>query len=284
MDVPIGDHELAFGGDYLGEMRESTDLLDDPEALRRRLAADGYLLLRGLHDRETVLDARREFTAQLEEEGLLASGEPRDEAVMADPETSTSLSGGGCEHKRTFPDIHAFAESEELSGFFERFLGAQPFTFDWKWIRATGHAHTDFHHDRIFMGRGTESLYTVWSPLGDVPIEMGPLVVCEGSHEFEQLKQSYGQLDVDRARDSEGSTVLQTHLTDPRGVVDAFGGRWVTAPFEAGDALVFGPYTLHGAVTNTTDRYRLSTDIRFQSIEEPTDPRWVGTDPAGHDS
>jgi hypothetical protein len=35
-------------------------------------------------------------------------------------------------------------------------------------------------------------------------------------------------------------------------------------------------------VTNTTDRYRLSTDIRFQSIEEPTDPRWVGTDPAGH--
>jgi ectoine hydroxylase-related dioxygenase (phytanoyl-CoA dioxygenase family) len=274
MAVSLGGHELEFGGEYLGEMRESTDIADDPAALRRRLAEDGYVLVRGLHDEATVNDARREFTERLAEDGLLAPAAPTDEAVMADPEHSTALSGGGCEHRQEFPDIHAFTESDELFDFFRQFLGTRPFTYDYKWIRATGRAHTDFHYDRIFMGRGTEQLYTVWSPLGDVPVEMGPLVVCEGSQEFETLKDTYGQVDVDL-----DAPPQETHLTDPFDVVDTYGGRWVTAAFEAGDALIFGPYTLHGALTNTTDRYRLSTDIRFQSIEEPTDPRWVGVDP-----
>ena len=42
----------------IGEMREATGLLGDPEALHERMAEDGYLLLRGFHSREDVQAAR----------------------------------------------------------------------------------------------------------------------------------------------------------------------------------------------------------------------------------
>lgn len=32
------------------------------------------------------------------------------------------------------------------------------------------------------MARGTTELFTMWTPLDDVPVEMGTLAMCEGSH------------------------------------------------------------------------------------------------------
>lgn len=55
-------------------------------------------------------------------------------------------------------------------------------------------------------------------------------------------------------------------------------GPLATADFEAGDALVFPSRLLHGSLSNQTDRFRISIDNRYQSIEEPADGRWVGGD------
>ena len=41
-------------------------------------------------------------------------------------------------------------------------------------------------------------------------------------------------------------------------------------------------YTMHASTTNTTDRWRLSADVRFQPASEPVDERWVGENPMGH--
>ena len=49
-----------------------------------------------------------------------------------------------------------------------------------------------------------------------------------------------------------------------------------------GDALLFGMYTMHGSLTNTTNRYRLSCDTRYQLASEPADERWIGAKPKGH--
>ena len=49
MKLPFLHQEVEVSTD----LRESNDILDSPEALQERIAADGYLLIRGLHDPET---------------------------------------------------------------------------------------------------------------------------------------------------------------------------------------------------------------------------------------
>ena len=52
MLVNIGESEFEIGGNDLGMLRESNDLLDDFDALRERFSEDGYLLIRGLQRSE----------------------------------------------------------------------------------------------------------------------------------------------------------------------------------------------------------------------------------------
>ena len=58
----------------------------------------------------------------------------------------------------------------------------------------------------------------------------------------------------------------------------------MTTDFEPGDVLCFGMHTLHGALDNasSTGRCRLSSDSRYQRIDEPADPRWNGERIEGH--
>ena len=86
MRYRIGDRQFEAESRYLTlALRASNDLLDDPDALRRRLAADGYLMLRGLHEPAEVLAARRDILARMAEEGLLAPAHPLMDGV-ANPE------------------------------------------------------------------------------------------------------------------------------------------------------------------------------------------------------
>jgi hypothetical protein len=69
---------------------------------------------------------------------------------------------------------------------------------------------------------------------------------------------------------------------DPEEIRERFGGRWLTADVRAGDIITFGLYTLHGSTNNTTDRFRISCDVRYQPASEPMDARWGGDSPTGH--
>lgn len=269
--LSMGDHELRMGED-LRRLRP-TDAEADPERLRSRLAADGYLLLRGVHDPDLVAEARGEVVDELDREGLLDPERPREEAPVG-ADRGLFLDGPSWER---FPALHELVEGESIMAFFGEFLGARPFTFDYKWGRAkeTG-GFTGFHADRVFMGRGTDDLYTLWTPLGDVPAEMGPLLCCPGSQDHERLRETYAAMDVDR------DVFEATFSSDPHDVAETLDCPLATADFEAGDALLFGPYFLHGSLSNATDRYRISVDTRYQSIEEGTDPRWVGDEPVAH--
>ena len=124
-------------------------------------------------------------------------------------------------------------------------------------------------------------LMTCWVPLGDIPIHQGTLAVCRGSHRdegFARLRATYGKMDVDRDR------VAGWFTMHPREITDTFGGQWLTDDVQAGDLITFGMHLMHASTTNTTDRWRLSCDVRFQPTSEPADERWVGNDPKGHDA
>lgn len=278
MQVRFGNRTWPFPGDQLGELRDSALLLNDPLALRQRLAQDGYLLIRGLIERQRVLDARRCILAFMaEHEGLEPGSRPLD-GVMGQYGRSVGMMGRkGITHD---PVVRGVLEAPELFEFYSRLHGEPVLTFDYKWLRAVGHEEfTGSHYDVVYMGRGSGRLLTCWIPLGDIPIEQGVLAICEGSHRlpgFEKLRQTYGRMDVDRDR------IGGWFSNDPQEILERFGGRWLTSGFQAGDILTFGMFTMHASTTNTTDRWRLSCDVRFQPAADPVDERWIGDNPIGH--
>ena len=66
-----GGFELDLRPESFGELLRSDDILDDPAALRERLAQEGYLYIPGFFDREGVRAARAEFIRRLESFGGL---------------------------------------------------------------------------------------------------------------------------------------------------------------------------------------------------------------------
>jgi hypothetical protein len=243
------------------------------------MAEDGYLLIRGLHKRETVWRARQKVIDYLAEHGCMKPGTNPEDAIMAPGANSPpTLGRKGISHT---PEMLSVIEGKPVFDFFQHYFDTAPMTYDFKWLRAIKpDAFTGAHYDVVYMGRGTVGkLFTVWTPLDDVPYEKGGLVLCVGSHNqpgFQKVRDSYGKMDVDRDR------VQGTFSDDPEEIVNKFGGRWQAAEYQAGDVLIFGMYTMLMSIINLTDRWRISCDTRFQPANLPVDERWVGENPIAH--
>ncbi|MDA0991804.1 MAG: phytanoyl-CoA dioxygenase family protein [Verrucomicrobia bacterium] len=278
MLVKIGERDLEFGKE-LGELRDSNALLDQPDALRARLADDGYLLIRGLQDRAAVLEARRAIFEFMRDNGnqILDGTDLMDGLINPDTKPARLLGNKAITHH---PPVRAVMESKAIFDFFERLFGEPALTFDYKWLRQVGTSEfTGAHYDNVYMGRGSKRLHTCWTPYGDIPMEQGTLAVCVGSHKldgFAKLRETYGNMDVDRDH------VTGWFTGDPLEITNKFGGQWQTTNFRAGDVLVITMFTMHGSTNNTTDRWRLSCDTRFQPASDPVDERWVGESPMAH--
>ncbi|WP_274365845.1 phytanoyl-CoA dioxygenase family protein [Paenibacillus thermotolerans] len=278
MKLMMGNAELAMGSKYLTELREPNDILEDTEALRARLENDGYLLIRGFHDPSDVAEARAGMLRKLQAMGKIDASYPLEQGVIAPGARGAMF--GGPENKED-ADLRRFYElvnHRRVIDFFSRLLGGDAMTYDYKWPRAVGTGdNTGAHYDIVYMGRGTKRVYTMWTPLGAIPYELGTLAVCLGSQHFERVRSTYGEMDVDR------DNVATGWLTnDPVEIVDKFGGRWATTEFAPGDVLIFGMFMLHASANNMTNRFRLSSDTRYQLKSEPVDERWVGKKPKGH--
>lgn len=278
MKVTIGQRELEWGGKYLTELRDCNDMLEDTVALRNRLQEDGYLLIRGFHKREQVLNARMEFLNKLAAMGRLDPLALVEDGIIGS-ENKGGMWGGSTEQLQPdFPQFLDVVNSPGVLDFFGRLLGGAAMTYDYKWPRAVARGgNTGAHYDVVYMGRGTKDLYTMWTPFGDIPLEMGTLAMCLGSQHFTKIKQTYGEMDVDRDNVATG-----WFSEDSVEIVDRYGGQWATTAFEAGDAIIFGMYMMHTSLNNSTSRYRISADTRYQLASEPVDERWIGRKPKGH--
>lgn len=96
------------------------------------------------------------------------------------------------------------------------------------------------HQDGHFV-QTLGNFWTLWLPLTDCPIRLGPLAVVPGSFQAGPVAHS-----------EDGVAQI------PEGL------NWKTTDFLAGDALLFHCHTLHRALPNrTTDQLRLSADFRF---------------------
>ncbi len=266
----------VLGGELVGELRDANATLGNRAAMHERLAEDGYLLLRSVIPREPILAARREVMLLLQAAGQLALGSDPMDGIAA-PEAM-----GLSPHDRSFSSGPAFrrvVEGPEIFGLFETLLGGPVLTYEEKWLRVSRPAcFTGAHLDIVYMGRGTQELYTCWIPYGDVPVAMGPLAILPQSHRhpaLAQVRATYGRSDYD----TDGYDGWFS--TDAAEFVRA-GLRWGSTDFAAGDVILFGMQLMHGSLANTTDRIRLSSDTRYQRADQPVDPRWYGPGASGH--
>ncbi len=290
----------------VGPLRSSIDVVGNREELHRRMAADGYLFLPGHLDRDEVAAARMSALRRIAATGVFEEGSPLEEGRFKPETKMRSAQDVPVDN----PEIDKLLYSGRMIEFYEFFLGGQVAHFDHTWFRAKTKGETiatDPHCDIVFMSRGTRNLYTSWTPLDDVPFEMGGLMLLEGSHLQEELKATYGCADVNLYCENSGEaaaiigaakaenreltgeernrirwTTLGPYGKDPIDTRADLGGRWLTADYRMGDLLVFTMYTMHAAHDNQTDRLRISTDSRYQLASEPIDSRWVGDPPPGN--
>jgi len=291
--VPLRSRGFALdvAPSALGELRRSDDIALDERALRQRFAEDGYLYLPGYLDREEVLAARRAITDRLAAAGWLDGRFPAHEAVAA-PTAEGATMAECARWCRDSAAVQRLLYAGRMIAFYSGLLGGPVRHFDYTWMRAVRPGQgTAPHGDSVFMNRGTTELYTAWTPLGDISYELGGLIVLEGSHRQQGIKQDYGQRDVDTYCSNHADAdqyatgekwwngVLNEN---PAALREQLGGRWLTTAFKAGDLLTFGMYTLHASLDNQSDRVRLSTDSRYQLASEAVDERWIGAEPIGH--
>jgi hypothetical protein len=280
MKMTFGLDEVELGSNELGaDLRDCNNLLGDPDALHQRMAEDGYLLVRQLHDPQVVLKARQTIIKHMQDQTqCIGANAPMIDAVIATNSKAPNMMGQ--QAITHHPDVKAVLEGQRVFDFFDTYFSQRSLTFDYKWLRAVGNkAGTPAHYDFVYMGRGSEQLHTIWTPFGRLAPEQGTLAMLVGSHNlpsFEKLRNTYGKSDVDRDATS-------GHFTnDLLGIAREFGGQWQTTTFEPGDVILFGMHAMHASTTNTTNQWRISCDTRFQPAADDVDERWVGKNPMGH--
>ena len=284
-------HELDASPEAFGELRASTDYLGQPEMLNQRLEEDGYLFIPGFFNRDLILSARATVTDRLAAEGALDPAFPAIDGMVS-PGKALGFRGDLAKEN---PTIDRVVYGPELLGFYETLFGEPVRHFDHTWFRALSRGQgTPPHCDLVYMSRGTHQLLSCWIPYGEVPLEVGGLMVLEHSHLQSERLKSYLEVDVDlycenRPREVEkvitkGGWSHPGWLTNnPVSLRETMGGRWLTCShWQPGDCLTFKMTLVHASLDNQTDKVRLSSDTRYQRASQPADARWVGANPAGH--
>ena len=292
VNLTSSGHSLDTTPEAFGELRDSSHFAGDSESLRARMEEDGYLFLRGYFERDDVLAARWEIVRRMANEGVLEPGTDPMDAIIARDRSSSFRPDLTAENA----PLHRLLYGDRMMEFYAHFFDEPVRHFDFTWLRAMGPGNgTAPHCDVVYMGRGTrEKLLTAWTPLGDASLELGGLMILEGSHLQHERLRHYLERDVDtycangrHAVDIEsGRKNWEWNgalAKNPVSLRQKLGGRWLTTNFEAGDLLTFTMHTVHASLDNATpDRIRFSSDSRYQPASLPADERWIGANPIAH--
>lgn len=262
----FGEHRFHFGHEIV-ELEDSSSYLNDLGTLHAKMEEDGYLFIRGFHRREYAEKAATWTLQAIADSGGLQQDTPVEDGLIGEMNRNFSFfRQTEIAHAKPILDV---VDSQETMQFFKDYLGGPVITFDKRWLRCMAKGgHNHFHYDSVYVGRGTQNRYTMWSALTDISLENGPLVICLGSNQHEHLKSTYGATDMDR------DLTEAVFSTDPSEMVQKFGFTLATAHFQPGDVIIFGLYMMHSSAPNRSDRYRISIDTRYQLACEEKDNRF----------
>jgi len=225
--------------------------ISDVGALRKRLAVDGYVLLRNVLDKDTVVKARKVVVETLNKQwGSIDTSKELLDAYIVSGKKGTLLTGfRAVTHHE---DVLGVLEGQTLSLLMARLFGELPSTFDNKWVRVHGQGEsTDEHTDYYRFQGNAKGMFTCWIPLGTYAMKQGCLAVCPGSHALSGYNQNtYG---------------IETKVELPPDYqANAQESVWASTRFGIGDICSFDIRLVHASTENTTNRFRISMDTRWQ--------------------
>ena len=247
-------------GAHVTPFRVSDDALNDGPELRRRLDDDGYVFIRKLVDPAPLWDLRLQMLEVLRDGGWLQPGTNLIDGIA---DVSKKCAEGDPEYIPVYHKVqrleafHRMGHAPSILALMERIIGETVLPHPAKVARLwfpqntlhTTPAHQDFVHFQ-----GAYDTYTCWMPIGDCPIELGPLAVLAGSHRSGEIYDHHFALGA-------GGLAVDT---------DKLQGQWLSNDFAIGDALIFPSRTVHQALPNVTaDRMRISLDNRYQAQSQP---------------
>jgi hypothetical protein len=246
------------------EFRISNDAVMDGEELRRRLADEGYLFFRKLQSRDKLLALRNDITRVLMEGGWLCAGT---DPMLGVADLSQRCTEGDLAYNEVYfriqrlESFHRIPHEPELMDVTERILGTKAIPLPGKkariWFPQFVEHTTPLHQDFVHY-QGSVQTLTCWAPVGNCPIELGPLAVLPGSHKVKKVLPHHFAL---------GAGGLIIDLKEQTLLHPELDATWLSTNFELGDTLFFPALTVHKAFPNlTADRMRISLDNRYQEV------------------
>jgi len=274
------------------------------DELRDQLDAQGYLIVEDVLDPENVIDPVLDAFAACISEYALRTGRTRSYARLdlagqliklveegqswLDTGFDIALPPGGPYPPGVplflEPEMFGLLTNDRLLDVIERIIGPTI------WLNPSAHTRmkvpnwmaltknqrigdTQWHQDAgVVLPEIDEwNMLTVWIPLTDAPTETGCLRVHPTPLDGELLD----------------------HCRDARNGIAIAGSRMprneeVALPMKRGSVLLMRPRTPHASLSNvTTDRVRISLDLRYQPVGKPNGRPWMpsylvrGTDPGG---
>jgi ectoine hydroxylase-related dioxygenase (phytanoyl-CoA dioxygenase family) len=253
--------------------------------LQARFASHGYLFLKGLLKANVVNTFRGWVFENLDVSGLL---QPTSDPVKG---LGNSSFHKPLADRRLMSIVRSaryenFCSQPDLTHFIDNFIGGMSYLHKRKLIRFTMPntcVATPAHYDLVYLRGGTSNILTVWIPIGDISIAEGGLVYLKNSHAVGvELEREFSQKSADLIP-AERINAYNSHMIEGGWVsnnlpemAEKFDTQWLAADYEAGDVVLHSPFMIHASTNNNspTGRIRLSTDIRFQDVDDEIDARW----------
>lgn len=278
-------NQLDTRPERFGQLRPS-DPKEPLSQLRARFATNGYLFLKGLLDLQLVNTFRGWIFENLNESGLLELG--------TDPALGL-VNSKGFDKKRADRRLMSivrsakyenFCSQPDLNNFIDNFMGGMSYLHKRKLIRFTApqtDVATPAHYDLIYLRGGTSNIVTAWIPIGDIAVADGGLVYLKNSHAIGVGMEKEFRLKSADLSPEEQINAYNKNMTEGGWVsnnlpemADRFDTQWLAADYEAGDVVLHSPFMIHASTNNANPngRLRLSTDIRFQNVDDEIDARW----------
>jgi len=244
------------------ELRDSSALLGDWEALRRLIATEGYVFMRHLLDPDTVRAVGCSGLGHLQAAGWTAPGTDPGAAAPQLPVRAVKMRDAftdpGYRRILADPGFNRIPFVPPLADLMAQILGPAGFCYPLKLPRVVYPASVVPHQPGNYVHKdygSVQDMFTCWVPLGDVPRSLGGLAVAPGSQRTARVR--------------------------PR-PLERLEAGWRTTDFEAGDVLVFHCLTAHAALPNHEHRMRFSAEYRWQLADQPA-PRRLVVGPGGRE-
>jgi hypothetical protein len=233
----------------------------DPHSIQEELDSRGYALIRGVLPSADIRNVLSDIANVLSAAGWLLPGHDPIERIA---DISAACGDPDPSFKQTYQEVfslesfHVLPHHPALKRVVNMLVGEQILIHPKpigrlifpKCENLTVHAHQDYR----FMS-GDSECFTVWIPLHDCPVDLGPLQILEGSHRFGVIKHEDENLHVPE--------ITAGAVTE---------GEWVGGQINAGDILIFHSLTVHAASPNRSNRLRISLDCRFQDSRRAINP------------